>query len=444
MRHREVAAMKLFATIIGLLVGFLALVTSPVDAQVYSADAIGMHPAWNVNSNVNDDTGDLLNDMGVGWVRVSFYWNDVENTNDGWNSTLLQNYSNWVDDFQEKGIKVLGVIGQTPSWADEPGDNYPVDRRAPADGQIDEFGEFVDKLADYVGDVDAIEVWNQAFSEGVSSLSSTDTTQHFAGSSADGYLLLDMVDTVAAHFGSATVVCCGFTSDNGDSSFVDLFADSVSDNLDVISLHSHGLDHDEPQDWAQHVVDDGVTQDIWNTEFGPPCCSTISPGAHWAAIETAFDDLGTPSAFKKAFYYTFDINNAGDQQFAEHSATSPYHPADEVEYEPFCELVRAAGNVEDTDWCTDDLSLSPTFVKPGSTCTYTATGPAHFDEDIPNDFYWQTTEPMSGHTDGDNQVSIEAGTNGFYVTVSTGGYVEQFYVTVSSAAPICTGAAQEQ
>ena len=100
---------------------------------------------------------DKLAEAGVEWVRIDIGWSSLQEV--GPNS-----YSDWyvdladfvIDAANERGIKVLGMLWRTPSWANG-GRNVNVPPR-----DFDDYGEIARWAAEHFrGRVAAWEVWNE-------------------------------------------------------------------------------------------------------------------------------------------------------------------------------------------------------------------------------------------------------------------------------------------
>lgn len=92
-------------------------------------------------------------EAGISWVRFDFAWPDLEPSRGSWNFTLSDRA---VDAVVGRGMKVLGILGASPTWANggKPF-NYP-----PTDMQA--WSNYVSAVCSrYKGRVSAWEVWNE-------------------------------------------------------------------------------------------------------------------------------------------------------------------------------------------------------------------------------------------------------------------------------------------
>ncbi len=95
-----------------------------------------------------------MNEAGIGWIRVVFAWPDIEPLDGTWVFTLADQA---VRAAREHGVKVLGVLGFAPSWAN----GGHLDWRYPPT-DTDAWKEYVRTVCDrYSEDVAAWEIWNE-------------------------------------------------------------------------------------------------------------------------------------------------------------------------------------------------------------------------------------------------------------------------------------------
>ena len=142
---------------------FVAVVTGP-RASVGTEPAMGVqfHGTW---SNYSDAERiavlDKLAEAGVGWVRIDMGWASFQENG-------AQSYSQWyvdlvdrlVNEAQARGIKVLGTLWATPSWANG-GQGTAV---PPSDDAL--FASFARWASNHFrGRVAAWEVWNEPNSD---------------------------------------------------------------------------------------------------------------------------------------------------------------------------------------------------------------------------------------------------------------------------------------
>ena len=99
--------MKVKAPTVYLIV-LLFIIINPANAIENSA--------WGINTHVpTTEQLDICNELGVGWIRVSFNWADIEAG--GKNQLNWGTLDNVVAQASARNIHIFGSIGDTPSWA---------------------------------------------------------------------------------------------------------------------------------------------------------------------------------------------------------------------------------------------------------------------------------------------------------------------------------------
>ena len=96
-----------------------------------------------------------MSQSGIRWVRVVFAWSDIEPLEGRW---LFQAADRALASAREHGVKVLGVLGFAPQWAN--GGNPP--NWPPAVEHYPDWREYVTAVCGrYAADVSAWEIWNE-------------------------------------------------------------------------------------------------------------------------------------------------------------------------------------------------------------------------------------------------------------------------------------------
>ncbi len=96
---------------------------------------------------------DEMASLGIGWVRIDMGWADLEPTRNGW---AWAGWDRVLDQAQAHGIKVLGILGGSPSWANggNPWNYPPTDLTAWSNYATTVASRYKDKVA-------AWETWNE-------------------------------------------------------------------------------------------------------------------------------------------------------------------------------------------------------------------------------------------------------------------------------------------
>ena len=105
---------------------------------------------------------DIMNDIGVTWILDDFSWQNIQPARDTWD---LGFYDMYVQNANEYGIKLLGILVYDTDWLHENDDH--VRRCVVGDDEIALYCEYAAKLAERYngkngfGKVDAWRIWNE-------------------------------------------------------------------------------------------------------------------------------------------------------------------------------------------------------------------------------------------------------------------------------------------
>ncbi len=113
---------------------------------------IKLYPDTVVEQELN-----FLRDARIGWLRCDFAWSDLEPRPGAWNFSGIDKV---VGEAQARGVRILGILGASPSWANGgKGWNYP-----PTD--MEAWRNYVRTVVSrYRGRVSAWEIWNEENTE---------------------------------------------------------------------------------------------------------------------------------------------------------------------------------------------------------------------------------------------------------------------------------------
>lgn len=120
-----------------------------------------------VESFKKEQTLDMAQDLGVGWIKQQFPWAELEYRVDPdrpyWDVKNNQNAWSKFDDIvaraQQHNLRVIARIDSAPAWAHT--DN-PDPKAPPSADHLADFGNFIEQfVARYRGSVAAIQVWNE-------------------------------------------------------------------------------------------------------------------------------------------------------------------------------------------------------------------------------------------------------------------------------------------
>lgn len=148
-------------------------------------------------------------DLGVGWDRVLFYWNEIQpNGPDDWNT--LHVLEEWLVDANNHGRTILGLLKNTPVWATdgEPFSGVPRGLYLPVDDPGNLWANYVRRVASYYGPrgVHNWIVWNEPdIAAGVYGYEFGGTTEDYYRLVKVAYQAIKAVDpTATIHLGGMT------------------------------------------------------------------------------------------------------------------------------------------------------------------------------------------------------------------------------------------------
>ncbi len=182
-------------------------------------------------------------DLGVGFDRILFYWNEIQPTGPGdWNT--LHVLEEWLVDANNNGRTILGLLKNTPNWATdgEFASGVPRGLYLPVDDPGNLWANYVRQVASYYGPrgVHNWIIWNEPDIEvGVYGY-------EFGGSTEDYYQLVKVAYQVAKQVDPTATIHLGGMTYWHDPSFLRRYLNVVvadpeaaANNyfFDVISLH---------------------------------------------------------------------------------------------------------------------------------------------------------------------------------------------------------------
>lgn len=107
-------------------------------------------------------TMEMVAELGAGWIRQGFAWNEIEPARgEHWDARYQQDswtkFDNIVDLAEQHGIRIIARLDQTPEWARPPGTTPAT---PPSD--FEDYGNFVHEFVSrYRGRISYIQIWNE-------------------------------------------------------------------------------------------------------------------------------------------------------------------------------------------------------------------------------------------------------------------------------------------
>ena len=224
---------------------------------------------------------DAMQEAGIGWVRCDFAWIDLEPVEGTWN---LAGADMAVQKAEAHGVRILGILGAPPPWANGGFDwRYP-----PTD--MEAWRNYVHTVVSrYRGKVAAWEVWNE---ENIHAFWQPDPNAATYVS-----LLAAASPEIRAADPAATIVMGGVAGLGSD--YLDACLSlGAADYVDAIAYHPYaetiGVEGQPAEDllrpkeslcrflvdFVHWLVSNYTTKDleIWITEVGWTTCATSPPG----------------------------------------------------------------------------------------------------------------------------------------------------------------------
>ena len=263
----------------------------------------------------------LLQSAGIEWVRLTFYWNEIQpnaptsTSDNNYNAAVLADLHNVVDLLNASGINVLATLNFSPDWA-RPGTPSGNVGLPPEVSYYMWWGEFVKDMTLEFPSIAYWGVWNEpnrptsdvstygylSPSEYNDLLSWAIQPIHAAGDKAVGPELA-AIDTRAVDAEGRSAA--GYLSQLLRSSYY------WADRLDVISVHWYGTATDTYNQIVTYsnsssTGDPQASRPLWLTESGWPQ-STPTAAEQAQHITDIFQQqfAGYPTKWKKTFYYQF-------------------------------------------------------------------------------------------------------------------------------------------
>lgn len=204
--------MRPFWKLLGLLVGMamlwgLLLLSRPVEAKPLRQTVT---PDTRFGAIESFWAADEAEELGVGWERILFYWNQIQPTGpDDWNT--LHVLEEWLVEANENDRTVLGVLKNTPEWAAD-GEGgaaaVPQGLYLPVTDPNNLWAEYTRKTAEYYAPLGVHNwiIWNEP------DIASGVYGYEFAGSMQDYYQLVKVAyKSIKAVDPEATIHLGGMT-----------------------------------------------------------------------------------------------------------------------------------------------------------------------------------------------------------------------------------------
>jgi len=275
---------------VGLLIGALVMVAvlaiagcrassaAPVTSPDGYGFAVGSPQIWMSQADADREL-DAVAKTGARWLRVHIDWHFIEAVKDQFDWSYADR---WINGARDRGLKVLGLITNTPEWARAPDTSFSHPPIAAGD-----YAEFVTAVVKrYQARISDWEIWNEP------------NLPRFFGFSDQrpaGYvaLLKAAYPAIKLVQPGSTVIAAGLSPAVGvdaPPNFVnDMYIAGAKSYFDAIAMHPYvfpgGIAADPNHGWSDvaraHDVmtahGDGDMK-IWMTELGAPTAAATDEG----------------------------------------------------------------------------------------------------------------------------------------------------------------------
>ncbi|BDX33128.1 hypothetical protein TUM20985_36750 [Mycobacterium antarcticum] len=273
---RRVAALLLVVTT--TVAGCRTTGTEPVVPADGYGFSVGASQIWMSAEDANREL-DAAAMTSARWMRVHIDWHAIEKVRGQFNWDYVDR---WIDGARARGMRVLGLLTNTPDWAKVPGTALyapPIDPGDYAAFAATVAKRYRDRVTDW-------EVWNEP---------NLPRFLGFADSRAAVYvgLLKAAYPAIKAVQPNSTVMSAGLSPAvgvDGPANFLnDMYLNGAKGYFDAVAMHPYvfpgGLAEDPDNSWSDlaraHDVmtlnGDGDKK-VWMTEFGAPTSDPAAEG----------------------------------------------------------------------------------------------------------------------------------------------------------------------
>jgi hypothetical protein len=211
---------------------------------------------------------EFLDELGVAWMRTTFYWSDIERRPGEWN---FAGYDEYVEEGKKAGRKLLAILAYDTPWIY--GDNKR--RRNITPERLPHYLRYVEAVVRrYRGKIDAYEIWNEP------------NWVFWKGTSRDFFALSKAALQKIRELDPQAKIVAGSFSWVPEKFIRDMFDAGAIAGADAVSFHPYGVNPESALKQYDRFVkvlsEKGYTGDIWVTEVGYPtdgCYPTRVPEA---------------------------------------------------------------------------------------------------------------------------------------------------------------------
>lgn len=275
---------------VAILIAAVFLISSPLDAFALNY-RYGIHTSYLDSTMANRVTA-----LGTGWVRLVLYWHEIQPTRNDWNNADLMN---WLTQAESRGIKVLLLLQQTPSWAGPDPLANPTN--------IADWQEFVRHVIQDVSTKNVevvLAIWNEV-----------NATQFYTGSKADYGALVQASDAARNQQNTnIRLLALEFVAPGTMSDFDSWlsYASPYLRSTDLVGIHWYSPQNSLPA-WLDWAGTHSGGREVWLTETGYNTCVDQEQYNGDKYIIDTFDFNGNANVTKMFLYFLHGVEACNDR-----------------------------------------------------------------------------------------------------------------------------------
>ncbi len=246
----------------------------------------------------------LLEQLGVNWVRIDFSWNKMEEEEGIWD---FSRYDNYMEKAEKEGMNVLAILNYDTKWLHK---NRKGNRRI-EESELPEFLTYVETVAERYGSrVGAFEIWNEP-----------NTNRFWTKSDESFFDLTNLTLKLLKAVTPETPVAVGSLFYHpilrAESYLKKMIKSGVLELADAVSLHPYGISLPSIEarilEARELIFSMGYDTPIWITETGFPTGGTypnrVSLDKHGEVLTETVVRLSATGAEMIIWYSLFDSLN---------------------------------------------------------------------------------------------------------------------------------------
>jgi hypothetical protein len=199
---------------------------------------------------------EFLDELGVAWMRTTFYWSDIERRSGEWD---FARYDEYVEEGKKAGRKLLAILAYDTYWIYK--DNKRQRNITPE--RLPHYLRYVEEVVRrYRGKIDAYEIWNEP------------NWVFWKGTDRDFFELSKAALRKIRELDPQAKIVAGSFSWVPKKFIRDMFDAGAIAGADAVSFHPYGVNPESSlrqyDRFTKILSEEGYTGEIWVTEVGYP------------------------------------------------------------------------------------------------------------------------------------------------------------------------------